>query len=46
MAEDNFVEMFKPIKIGKVEFKNRFIMAPMCNGYVDHGSITDQFCAY
>lgn len=47
MATDGkFVEMFKPIKLGRIEIKNRFIMAPMCNGFVDHGSITDQFSAY
>ena len=31
-----FVEMWKPIKIGPVEIKNRFVMAPVCNGIPDH----------
>ena len=46
MSNDKFVEMWKPIKIGKVEVKNRFSMAPMCCGFVDHGSLTEQYISY
>ncbi|MFQ6067714.1 MAG: hypothetical protein ACE5K3_10645 [bacterium] len=46
MSNDKFVEMWKPIKIGSVEIKNRFSMAPMCCGFVDHGSLTEQYISY
>jgi len=46
VEEGKFVEMFKPIRLGRVEIKNRFSMAPMCNGFVDHGSITQQYISY
>lgn len=35
-----------PIKIGKLELKNRIIMAAMDLGYVDHGFVTDQLIAF
>lgn len=46
MSNDKFVEMWKPIKIGNVEIKNRLSMAPMCCGFVDHGSLTEQYISY
>ncbi|GAF90798.1 unnamed protein product, partial [marine sediment metagenome] len=40
-------ELFKPIKIGKVEIKNRLILAPMCTrmGNAD-GSADEQTMGY
>jgi len=46
MSTGKFVEMWKPIKIGRVEVKNRFAMAPICNGFTDHGYLTEQYNGY
>ena len=35
-----------PIKIGKLELKNRIAMAAMDLGYVDHGFVTDRLIAF
>jgi len=43
-----FVDLFKPIKIGPVEIKNRIVMSPMGANYGagPGGFVTDQTCAY
>ena len=41
-------KLFTPIRIGKIELKNRFIMAPMENGMAALGSgdVTDRICTF
>ncbi len=48
MAEaGKYKELFKPIKIGNVEIKNRIAMSPMCTSFGTHdGYVTEQFKAY
>ncbi|MBN1613061.1 MAG: FAD-dependent oxidoreductase [Deltaproteobacteria bacterium] len=39
--------LFKPIRIGTMEVKNRFVMAPMVTNYSEKdGSVTDRLVAY
>jgi len=38
--------MFKPIKIGNVEIKNRLVMAPVTTNYTQAGYPTEQFIAF
>jgi len=43
----SFEKLFEPIKIGTMEVKNRFVMAPMITNYAaSDGSVTDRFKAY
>lgn len=46
MSNDKFVEMWKPIKLGPVEIKNRFAMVAINTGFVNHGLMTEQYIAY
>ncbi len=39
--------LFEPIRIGTMEVKNRFVMAPMVTNYCEQdGSVTDRLVAY
>jgi len=43
----SFEKLFEPIKIGTMEVKNRFVMAPMVTNYAaNDGSVTERFTAY
>ena len=41
-----YTEMFKPIKIGNVELKNRLAMAPVTTNYSQAGYPNEQFLAF
>ncbi len=43
---NKFTEMFKPIKIGNVEIKNRLVMAPVTNNFSQDGHITEEHIAF
>ena len=43
----NFEKLFEPIKIGPMEVKNRFVMAPMVTNYCESdGTVTERLKAY
>ncbi len=46
MSQPKFTEMFKPVKIGNVEIKNRLAMAPVTTNFSQGGFITDQQIAF
>ena len=46
MKKETYTEMFKPIKIGNVELKNRLAMAPVTTNYSQGGYITEQQIAF
>jgi 2,4-dienoyl-CoA reductase-like NADH-dependent reductase (Old Yellow Enzyme family) len=46
MSEANYAKMFKPIKIGNAEIKNRLVMAPATNNFSQGGYPTYQQIAY
>jgi 2,4-dienoyl-CoA reductase (NADPH2) len=46
MGKTAYTEMFKPIKIGHVELKNRLAMAPVTTNYTQEGYPTEQFIAF
>jgi 2,4-dienoyl-CoA reductase-like NADH-dependent reductase (Old Yellow Enzyme family) len=46
MNNSKYVEMFKPIKIGKVELKNRLALAPLTNNFTQGGYITEEQIAF
>ena len=43
-----YTELFKPVRIGNVEIKNRIAMTPMCTSYQNpiNGSVTEQLKAF
>ena len=42
-----FSHLFSPIRINRLELKNRFVMPPMCTGFATiRGEITDRLIAY
>ena len=41
MAE--FKKLFEPIKVGKMELKNRLVMLEIGTGYVKEGKMTPQY---
>ncbi|MBI5576338.1 MAG: NADH:flavin oxidoreductase [Deltaproteobacteria bacterium] len=41
-----FSHLFEPIRIGKVDIRNRIAMAPMVTQYADHGNVSEQQLAY
>lgn len=41
-----FQKLFEPIRIGKVEIRNRIAMAPMVTQYSDRGCVSEQQVAY
>ncbi|MBW1921035.1 MAG: hypothetical protein JRI81_12550, partial [Deltaproteobacteria bacterium] len=46
MAKARFTEMFKSIKIGSVELKNRLAMAPVTTNFSTAGYPTEEFIAF
>jgi 2,4-dienoyl-CoA reductase (NADPH2) len=40
------VKLFEPIKIGRVEVKNRIVMAPMTNHFADKGFVTEKMVGF
>ncbi len=47
MTYANFPNLFSPVRLGRLELKNRLIMAPMATEYANHeGAVTDQLVAY
>jgi len=43
----SYAKLFEPVKIGTMEVKNRFVMAPMVTNYCQSdGAVTDRFIAY
>jgi len=46
MAMDQYPELFKPFKIGKVEIKNRLAMAPVTTNFAQAGYPTEEFMAF
>ena len=46
MPSEEYVEMFKPIRIRNVELKNRVVMAPATTNYSQAGYPTEQQIAY
>ena len=46
METRKFAHMWKSINIGNVTIKNRFYMAPVGNGLVDRGRISQQFMSF
>lgn len=46
MAKSEYTHMFKPIKIGSVELKNRLAMAPVTTNYTLAGYPNEQFIAF
>jgi 2,4-dienoyl-CoA reductase (NADPH2) len=46
MGQSGYTEMFKPIKIGNVELKNRLAMAPVTTNYTQAGYPNEQFIAF
>lgn len=46
VGQVSYTEMFKPIKIGSIELKNRLAMAPVTTNYSQAGYPTDQFTAF
>ena len=46
MEESKYTQMFKSIKIGNVELKNRLAMAPVTTNYTQAGFPTEQFIAF
>lgn len=46
MNQSKYTEMFKPIRIGNVELRNRLAMAPVTNNYTQGGYITAQQIAF
>ena len=46
MDQSAYTEIFKPIKIGNVELKNRLAMAPVTTNYTQAGYPTEQFIAF
>lgn len=47
MLNTKFRKVLEPGKIGNLELKNRFVMAPMVTNYCDHeGKVTERFKAY
>lgn len=46
MGETKYPEMFKPIKIGSVELKNRLAMAPVTTNFAMAGYPTEEFVAF
>jgi 2,4-dienoyl-CoA reductase-like NADH-dependent reductase (Old Yellow Enzyme family) len=46
MGNAKYTEMFKPIKIGNVELKNRLAMAPVTTNFTQAGYITEQQIAF
>lgn len=44
---NDFGGLFQPVKIGSMEVKNRFVMAPMVTNYCESdGTVTDRLKAY
>ncbi len=41
-----FQKLFEPIRLGKVEIRNRIAMAPMVTQYADRGCVSEQQVAY
>ena len=42
-----FKNMFKPIKVGKMEIRNRFVVPPMGNNFANtDGTMSEQSVAY
>ena len=46
MAGKAYTEMFKPIKIGSVELKNRLAMAPVTTNFTQAGYPNEEFIAF
>lgn len=46
MGQSGYREMFKPIKIGNIELKNRLAMAPVTTNYTQAGYPNEQFIAF
>ena len=46
MGQTQYVEMFKPFKIGNVELKNRLAMAPVTTNFSTAGYLTEEFIAF
>jgi 2,4-dienoyl-CoA reductase-like NADH-dependent reductase (Old Yellow Enzyme family) len=46
MANTEYTHMFKPIKIGSLELKNRLAMAPVTTNYTLAGYPNEQFIAF
>ena len=46
MEKERYSEMFKPIKIGNVELKNRLAMAPVTTNFSIAGYPTEEFIAF
>jgi 2,4-dienoyl-CoA reductase (NADPH2) len=46
MDQLKYTEMFKPIKIGNIDLKNRLAMAPVTTNYSQAGYPTDQFISF
>ena len=46
MANTEYTHMFKPIKIGSLELKNRLAMAPVTTNYTQAGYPNEQFIAF
>jgi len=46
MEESKYTQMFKSIKIGNVELKNKLAMAPVTTNYTQAGFPTEQFIAF
>ena len=44
--KENYLEMFKPIKIGDVEIKNNLAMAPVKPNFSMAGYPTEEFIAF
>ncbi len=40
------MKLFEPIRIGRLEIKNRIVMAPMTSHYADNGFVTDRMIGF
>ena len=45
-ADPQLSHLFAPGRIGALEIKNRIVMAPMTNGAIDEGYVTDRQIDY
>ena len=46
MSEVRFQKLFEPIRIGRINIRNRVAMAPMLTQYADRGYVSEQQLAY